>query len=183
MYRLFIIETWALLTLLYFPSFHVRIRNTPLILTALPKYKDLVEPTIEFIGDLLHLHPLVIQVILSSKNHNKIACVTDAILEESAKEATYCGRSLEVSRPSPEEPARVTLKGTSTMAGSCTTQLAMFHSLLNIFDVSLVDAVQMLSHTPARVARLENIGAIREGNHAGKLEVAFYLYPYRFVDF
>jgi N-acetylglucosamine-6-phosphate deacetylase len=62
---------------------------------ALDKYKGLVEPTIEFISDLQHLHPFVIQLILSSKSPGKLACVTDAVLEPGTTgNYTYAGFSL-----------------------------------------------------------------------------------------
>ena len=59
---------------------------------SIPEYKGIIEPTIEFIGDLQHLHPLVVQLILNSKDHNKIACITDAVLEPGATDvSTYAG--------------------------------------------------------------------------------------------
>jgi len=58
------------------------------------------------------------------------------------------------------------LKGTSTMAGSCTNQLEIFYRLINFFGVSVENAVQMLSHNPAKIANLDNIGSIKEGNRA-----------------
>jgi len=95
--------------------------------------------------------------------------VTDAFLEPGAvKPITYGGRELEVKREKKDPSARVVIKGTTTMAGSCTTQLSMFHNLVNLFHVPIYDAVDMLAHNPARIVNLDkqNIGSLRVGNRA-----------------
>jgi N-acetylglucosamine-6-phosphate deacetylase len=98
----------------------------------LPEYQGVLEPTVEFVGDLLHLHPLVVQLILASKDWNKIALVTDSFLEPEAHSViTYGGREIEVTHKGC--CPKVVLKGTTTMAGSCTTMVSMFHTLVRTF--------------------------------------------------
>jgi len=45
------------------------------------KYSSIVEPSVEIIGDLIHVHPLAIQLALQCKNRDKIAFITDAIMD------------------------------------------------------------------------------------------------------
>ena len=60
----------------------------------MPKYENIVEPTIEFISDLQHLHPFVIQLILNNKKAGKVVCVTDAVLEPGTSGSyTYAGNT------------------------------------------------------------------------------------------
>jgi len=138
----------------------------------LPRYQGIHEPTVEFVGDLKHLHPLVVQLILSSKDLTKVACCTDAFLEPNAKQSiTYGGRELTVVTENNEDGPKLVIKGTTTMAGSCTTQLTIFHNLVNVFNVPIATAVAMLAHNPARIVKLDQkgIGSIKEGNRADVL--------------
>lgn len=136
----------------------------------LPQYEGIVEPTIEFVGDMIHIHPLVVKLLLNSKDHMKMACVTDSLMEPITEETvTFAGRQLEVQTGPNGDSPRVVLKGTSTIAGSCTTQLTMFHSLMEIFDVPLFEAVSMLSHNPAKILKLSHVGGIKVGNRADLL--------------
>jgi len=137
----------------------------------LPEFEGLTEPTIEVVGDLLHVHPLVIQLILKAKDWSKIAFITDSFLEPSADHSiSYGGRQLEVSRNYKSNCCpRVVLKGTKTMAGSCTTMLAMFQYLVNVFRVPIAEASKMCSANPARITKLNNVGSLKEGNRGDML--------------
>jgi len=48
---------------------------------ALKQYESILEPSIELIGDLVHLHPMTIQLALSSKNKSMITFITDAVAD------------------------------------------------------------------------------------------------------
>jgi len=52
------------------------------LLSELPnieKYKGITLPTMEIIGDMIHVSPLVLQLVLKSKNLNEIVFVSDSI--------------------------------------------------------------------------------------------------------
>jgi len=135
------------------------------------KYRGLIEPTVEVVGDMMHLHPFVMQLILSSKNHKNISWVTDALLEPNpTSSVTYGGRELEVKQETSDR-CKVVLKGTNVIAGSCSTQLHLFHTLVRLFDVPLEQAVDMLAHNPARIAKLDkqHIGSLCPGNRGDVL--------------
>jgi N-acetylglucosamine-6-phosphate deacetylase len=60
----------------------------------------------------------------------------------------------------------VVLRGTSTLAGSCTTMHAIFVTLLTTFGLPLEEASALCSGTPARVARLPHVGSLDVGKRA-----------------
>ncbi len=134
---------------------------------ALPQYENLIEPTIEIVGDMVHLHPLVMQLVFAAKDKTKIAIVTDALMEPApCKRGLYGGREVEVS----EDAKEVVLSDSHTLAGSCVTQVSIFESLLTVFKLPLGEAVMMLSETPARVARLwPKVGSLEVGKCADLL--------------
>jgi len=59
--------------------------------------------------------------------------------------------------------------GTNTLAGSCSTLLETFHSLVNILGVPIGKAVAMLSENPARIAKITHTGLIEVGKRADVL--------------
>jgi len=129
------------------------------------KYNSIVEPTVEIIGDLVHVHPLAIQLALQSKNRDKIAFITDAIMDggQEGKTVTYCGRLLK------NVNGQVLIQNTNTLAGSCTNLYQIFRNLIQILKVDIFSAVQMLSENPARIAGLNHIGKIQIGKRADLL--------------
>lgn len=45
------------------------------------KYKEIVEPSVEIIGDFIHAHPMVVHLALTTKRIEKICFITDAIAD------------------------------------------------------------------------------------------------------
>lgn len=157
------------------------------------EYADIIEPSVEIIGDFKHVHPWTIHQTLQSKESKKICFVTDCIMDGHAsgtqQQATelilfqgqsveYCGRKLVVS-----EDKQVLLEGTKTIAGSCTNQLEILHNLvfklkvnshrdqlpclvLTIDKVPVVDAIAMLSENPAKFAQLIHVGTLEATKRA-----------------
>lgn len=135
-------------------------------LPNLPKYKGIKTPTVEIIGDLAHVDPLAISLLLRSRHFNSIAFITDCVLEGvPGKTVKYGNRQMQVS------PSGRTLSiiGTNTLAGSCSTLLDTFHSLVNIFGVPIGKAMMMLSENPARIAKISHTGRIEVGKRADLL--------------
>ncbi|KAH3757150.1 N-acetylglucosamine-6-phosphate deacetylase [Pelomyxa schiedti] len=122
----------------------------------LPEYSGLVPPTVEVIGDLIHINPLVIQALLD-QNRDNVCFVTDAVAcgKDLTRNKTYLGRPLSISD-------RVTVAGTNTLAGSCVDMMQIFRSL-NIFGLTPEQASPMLSSIPAKIAGLLNVGTLSVG--------------------
>jgi len=116
-------------------------------LPKLPKYKGITTPTVEVIGDLAHVDPLAISLLLKSRDFQNIAFITDCVLEGvPGKTIKYGNREMQVSASG----RTLSVVGTNTLAGSCSTLLETFHSLVNILGVPIGKAVAMLSENPAR---------------------------------
>ena len=54
----------------------------------------------------------------------------------------------------------------SAFAGSVCTTNRLVRNMINLADVTLLDAVRMMTANPARMSKLEGRGAILEGNFA-----------------
>lgn len=50
-------------------------------------------PTIELVGDLVHVAPITLAAALSSRRPRHVACITDAVMDSTAEqhEMTYAG--------------------------------------------------------------------------------------------
>lgn len=132
----------------------------------LPLYNDIPEPTIELIGDLQHVHPLPLITALNAKRHSHVAFITDSIMDcdaahHSSSSVTYGKTTLEVTTDK-----RVCLKGSSTLAGSCVSQLDIFRNLVNVIRLTPADAACMLSEVPARIAALSHLGRLEPNRRA-----------------
>jgi N-acetylglucosamine-6-phosphate deacetylase len=127
-------------------------------------YEDLVPPSVEVIGDFVHLHPLTLQIVVDYKS-NDTALITDAIMEaHEGKHAAYGTRDVEIKKK--EGNHFVMLKGTETIAGSCSDLLSIFYNLVNVLTVPVERAVMMLSENPAKIAKLTDVGTLEEGKRA-----------------
>eukprot|EP01147_Barroeca_monosierra_P001864 gene1864-4961_t len=120
-------------------------------------FANLRSPTVELIGDNLHVDPLTISATLSARRPDDIAFITDNILHgEPGTRGCYCGRDLEVGA----DGRGVFLAGTSTLAGSSLSLWDCFRSLVLDQEQDIATACTMLSSTPAHIAQLKNIGSI-----------------------
>jgi len=135
-------------------------------LPNLPKYRGIKTPTVEIIGDLAHVDPLTISLLLKSRHFKNIAFITDCVLEGiPGAIIKYGNRQMQVS-PSGRT---MSIIGTNTLAGSCSTLLDRLHSLVNIFGVPIGKAMAMLSENTARIAKISHTGRIEVGKRADLL--------------
>eukprot|EP01102_Stenamoeba_stenopodia_P016792 TRINITY_DN5905_c0_g1_i1.p2 TRINITY_DN5905_c0_g1~~TRINITY_DN5905_c0_g1_i1.p2 ORF type:complete len:190 (+),score=45.23 TRINITY_DN5905_c0_g1_i1:648-1217(+) len=145
---------------------------------GLPGYEDpnIQPPTIEVIGDLVHVHPLPLKLAIDARP-NDIAIITDAIMDNAAVGTrNYAGGEVEVQAVPPIVPnetlprGKVVVQGTNTIAGSCTNMLRIFYDLITLFNIPMRQASKMLSETPARVAKIDkDVGSIAVGKSADLL--------------
>lgn len=129
------------------------------ILSKFPKiskYEGLQPPTIELIGDFVHVHPMALYAAMECKGYNDVAFITDGLMDCKCEgqSAIYSGRKITCSNK------RVVLEGTQTLAGSCATQLEIFRNLISI-GIPIPAASVMLSGNPCRIAKLSHTGDIR----------------------
>ena len=94
---------------------------------------------------------------------NPCAVSEDNILHgEPGLRLDYCGRALEVGR----DGKGVFVQGTTTLAGSSLSLWDCFLSLVREQRQSMAHACNMLSATPARIAKLAQVGALSTSFHA-----------------
>lgn len=169
-------------------SFHHRdagLANAGL-LDRLPGEPGLAGPSVELIGDLVHVHPWAIAATLAARESSAVCFVTDSIAEpRPGYRLSYAGRHLAVQAvvaetgtreagspagdagSATDPPAcRVVLEGTDTIAGSCDTLWSCLNRLVTRFRLPLPAAVACVSENPARVAGLPHVGTLRPGCRA-----------------
>jgi len=153
------------------------------LLRGVPGRPDLPVPTVELIGDLIHVHAWAVAAALSARAARDVCFVTDAIAEPTPGATLgYAGRRLTVepvdeapgdsaasATASLSAPCRVVLEGTSTIAGSCDTLLATLTRLLVLYRLPLNVAVSHVSETPARIAGIPHVGTLAPGKRMDAL--------------
>lgn len=160
---------------------------------ATPQYKGILAPTIELVADCANVHPLMVHLTLQARGPSEVALVSDAILHEHAQpgEFEYAGKPIEVTEvpaaASPTAasangktgaavaavdvgpPKTVVFKDSDVIAGGCSTPLVVLRRVVQELGVPLAQAVTMLTETPARIAKLEELGSIAVGYKADML--------------
>ncbi len=113
----------------------------------------------EIITDGYHVHPAMVQIALAAKGRERVMAVTDGT----------AGAGLPVGHCAHLGDRPITVRETAaflddgTLAGSVLTMDEAFRRLVELMQVSLVDAVHLCATTPARELRLLGHGAIAEG--------------------
>ena len=118
---------------------------------------------VEIIADGRHLPPALLKLIVKFKGVDRIALVTDAITCAGLPDGS------EMLFENPNfiiEDGVAKLPDRSAFAGSVCTTNRLVRNMIELADVSLLDAVAMASANPARMANLRDRGHIREGNFA-----------------
>merc|ERR1711924_542360 len=142
------------------------------VLPALPKlplFAGAVPPTLEVIGDCVHVNPLVLQLVVCCKPQGGACFITDSIAPPKVgHRMLYASRDAAVE----EKDGKVAVYSTSAkdggevLIGSCIAILDAFRTALRTLGLSLQRAVDMCCCTPAAVADLSHVGSISPGKRA-----------------
>lgn len=125
----------------------------------LPQYAGLVPPTVEIIGDTLHVDALVLTGALHALG-DRGCLITDAIATKH-----FTGHLLFNDRAVEVRDGKLVLKGTNTIAGSCSTMDELLRIAVNVVGLTVEEAARMLAERPARVARIyPHVGSLK--NHS-----------------
>lgn len=126
--------------------------------------KALLEPDLyaELIGDLIHVPADLYQLAYQSKTSAKLILVTDALSPSGMpKGLFFLGEEDEGIRVDVREAAYI--MGTNKLAGSLVTTDLLLKNALSL-GIPLIDAVKMLTETPARLLGLEKtVGSLKKG--------------------
>lgn len=115
-----------------------------------------------FIYDRIHIHADAARVLLRSKPKGKAVLVSDAVAAMGLPDGDHenDGAKYEI------KAGTVTVKGTSTLAGSACSILHGVKCLVEDLGMSPAEAVACASAAPAALLGLKNKGALRPGADA-----------------
>ena len=117
---------------------------------------------VEIIADGIHLHPVVIKILIQTKESEKIVLITDAMRATGMSEGIYdlAGQEVAVAK------GQARLKD-GTLAGSVLTMDKAVRNLVSNVGVSLMEAVQMATFNPAKCLGVEDRkGSLEPGKDA-----------------
>jgi len=117
---------------------------------------------VELINDGVHLHPAIVRDAFARAGAGRVALVTDAMTAAGAGDGEYelGGRQVVVTGGVAQ------LADGGAIAGSTLTMDVAVRRAVREAGVSMVDAVRAAATTPARVLRLDRVGAIAAGQQA-----------------
>jgi len=121
---------------------------------------------IELIADGMHLPPDLLKMIVKLKCRDKICLVTDSMRGAGQKDGrSFLGRKGEET-PCIIEDGVAKLMDKSAYAGSVATADRLIRTMVKQADVSLIDAVKMMTKNPADAMKLQKKGQLLDGYDA-----------------
>lgn len=158
---------YSLMTHLYSGMQTVTRRNALRYAGAVEAAFLLEDMDVEIIADGIHLPKSLLQLIHKFKGADKIALVTDSMRGAGMPEGLYKLGSLKEGQTVMVEEGVAKLLDRSAFAGSVATADRLVRTMVQLAEVSLTDAVKMMTATPARILHMENrIGSLEVGKTA-----------------
>jgi N-acetylglucosamine-6-phosphate deacetylase len=126
--------------------------------------------TVEIIADGVHLPASLLKMIYKIKGPEKIALVTDSMRAAGMPEGETILGSLKDGQKVIVEDGVAKLMDRTAFAGSVATTDRLIRTMMKLADVSLIDAVKMMTITPAKIIGVQNKkGSIAAGKDADLL--------------
>lgn len=123
--------------------------------------------TVEIIADGIHLPPALLKLVYKIKGPDKIALVTDAMRAAGMPPGESILGGLEHGLKVIVEDNVAKLPDRSAFAGSVATTIQLVRNMINLAEVPLIDAVKMMTITPAKIMSADNKkGSIEVGKDA-----------------
>ena len=158
---------YSLMTHLYSGMQTVIRRNALRYAGAVEAAFLLEDMDVEIIADGIHLPKSLLQLIHKFKGADRIALVTDSMRGAGMPEGIYKLGSLKEGQTVMVEEGVAKLLDRSAFAGSVATADRLVRTMVQLAEVSLTDAVKMMTATPARILHMENrIGSLEVGKTA-----------------
>lgn len=127
----------------------------------------LLDLDVEIIGDGIHLPAPLLKLIYKFKGADRTALITDAMRGAGMPEGESTLGSLKNGLKVIIEDGVAKMPDRTSFAGSVATFDRLVRNMVNIADVSLLEAVRMASTTPARIMGVDNRkGLIAKGKDA-----------------
>lgn len=125
------------------------------------------EMFVEVIADGLHLPKSLLQLIYKVKGADRICLVTDSMRAAGCEEGEYILGNKETGQRVIVEDGVARLLDRSAFAGSVATADRLIRTMVNMAEVSLQEAVKMMTLTPARVMNIDaTTGSLVPGKKA-----------------
>ena len=123
--------------------------------------------TVEIIADGVHLPKPLLQFVYKFKGPNRTALCTDSMRGAGMPDGESILGSLEKGQKVLIEDGVAKLPDRTAFAGSVATADRLVRTMINIAEVPLLDAVKMITLTPAKIMKIDNKkGSIRRGKDA-----------------
>lgn len=125
------------------------------------------ELDVEIIADGVHLPAPLLRLIMKIKDPDHVALITDAMRGAGMPEGPSILGRIDTGMHVIVEDGVAKLPDRSAFAGSVATADRLIRTMMDLADVSLVDAVRMMTGTPARIMKVEDhIGSLEKGKDA-----------------
>ena len=125
------------------------------------------EMDVEIIADGIHLPPPLLKLVYKIKGADRIALITDAMRAAGMPEGESVLGSLHNGLKVIVEDGVAKLPDRTSFAGSVATTIRLLKTMVLMADVPLIDAVKMLTSTPARILNiLDKKGELTPGKDA-----------------
>ncbi len=119
---------------------------------------------VEIIADGVHLPAPLLKLIYKIKGPDRIALITDAMRGAGMPEGNSILGNKETGLPVIIEDGVAKLPDRSSFAGSVATTDRLVRTMLSVAEVPMVEAIRMITHTPARIMNMQNrIGSLKVG--------------------
>lgn len=116
----------------------------------------------ELIADMIHVHPAVTKIVLKAKGPENISLITDCMMAGGLEDGEYMLGELKVFVK--DGVARIE---NGSLAGSTLKLINAIKNMNEHVGVSMLDAVNMASLVPARIAGVDHVqGSIEAGKKA-----------------
>ena len=158
---------YTLITHLYSAMSGVTRRNAFRYAGVIESAYIIDEMDVEIIADGIHLPPPLLKLVFKIKGADRIALITDAMRAAGMPEGESILGSLHNGLNVIVEDGVAKLPDRTSFAGSVATAIRLLKTMVLMADVPLIDAVKMLTSTPARILNiLDKKGELIPGKDA-----------------
>lgn len=125
------------------------------------------EMDVEIIADGVHLPPALLKLVYKIKGADRTALITDSMRAAGMPPGKSILGNLKTGLPVIVEDDVAKLPDRTAFAGSVATADRLVRNMISLADVPLIDAVRMMTSTPARIAGvLDRKGTLMPGKDA-----------------
>jgi N-acetylglucosamine-6-phosphate deacetylase len=127
----------------------------------------ILDMDVEIIADGVHLPPPLLKLVYKIKGPGKIALITDAMRAAGMPPGESILGNLHTGLKVIVEDGVAKLPDRSSFAGSVATADRLVRTMITMADVPLIDAVRMITHTPASIMKIaDKKGSLVAGKDA-----------------